>query len=208
MKTLVVANPKGGVGKSLVSILAIEWFTARGVALRVIDADQNENVQDWLDFCRQAGRAIPQSAEPELEIVDTAGLPNAVTSFLHRATVVLTPFRGLTPDVARLVKRWWFTELGDEERAKIHFIPNMMRLPVPTKDQVAAFEMIQQLLGEDGRVGQMLPGLTNREAVYGSLFNGSSENFFERPAEPRSSLANAQSEARSLFERVSSAINL
>ncbi|MCG8460461.1 MAG: hypothetical protein MI919_29620 [Holophagales bacterium] len=198
-RTLVFVNPKGGVGKSLGAILAIEYFTWKGRTLTVRDADDNHTTGDFLEECAAKGRAIPQSAAAEVAIVDTAGLPGAVAPFLDSAHLVAVPFKGLRPDVARLIQ--WYDELPDAHRRKMVLFPNMVRSPNPTQDHVIAFATVRQMLEEDGRAGAFLPGLSLREAVFGRLYNGSDTNFFEqRDGGP--SLVNARREASELLTEI------
>ena len=195
-RNLVFVNPKGGVGKSLGAILAIEYFTWKRRTLTVRDADDNHTTGDFLEECAAKGRPIPQSATPEVAIIDTAGLPGAVAPFLDSAHLVAVPFKGLRPDVARLIQ--WYDELPDGHRRKMVLFPNMVRSPNPTQDHVIAFATVRQMLEEDGREGAFLPGLALREAVFGRVYNGSGTNFFDsRDGGP--SLANAQRETRELF---------
>lgn len=208
MKTLLIANPKGGVGKSLVSILAVEWFLAHGFRVGVEDADQNQNTLDWMAFCKQKGREIGRETSPELMVIDTAGLSGALRPFMAKADLILTPFKGLTPDIARLIRRWWFSDLTEEDKAKLYFVPNMMRVTQPTKDQVIAYETLERLLQKEGKEGHLLPGLALREAIYGRVFNGSSTNFFQQNPAVNPSLRHAQEEAHALFSRVKDLLGL
>ena len=204
MKRLVLANPKGGVGKSLLTILAVEWFSYQdGLYLAVTDADDNRTVQGWLEFCAKKGRPILQYDDPDLEIIDTAGLPGTIQPFVADADVVLTPFQGLTPDVARLVR--WYRSLEHEHRARIYLVPNQVP-NILSRDHKQAFELVERLLDSYGHGGHLLPGLHRREAVYGRLYNGSAVNFFE--AGPNGSYANAQGEARALYRTVSQLLGL
>lgn len=197
-RTLVFVNPKGGVGKSLGAILAIEYFNHRGRSLTVRDADDNHTTGDFLDECAAKGRTIGQSASAELTIIDTAGLPGAVAPFLESADLVAVPFKGLRPDVARLIQ--WYDDLPDDHRAKMVLFPNMVRSPNPTQDHVIAFRTVRQMLEQDGYGDRFLPGLSLREAVFGRLYNGSQENFFDQSGNP--SLGNAQREALELFGHI------
>jgi len=178
VKRITIANPKGGVGKSLVTILLIEWFLHRGVGVSVRDADANQTVQTWLRLCEGAGRDIPLAEENVIvELIDTAGLADTLTPFLAHSDVVVTPYKPLTPDVTRLVR--WFQELAPEERAKVYTMPNMLRFPNPTRDEVAGCELVHQLLERSELPSKhRLPGLGYRPAAFGSVYNGSAENFF------------------------------
>lgn len=48
MKVIVVANPKGGVGKSTLSTNLAGYFAARGESVMLGDVDRQQSAHDWL----------------------------------------------------------------------------------------------------------------------------------------------------------------
>lgn len=48
MKVIVVANPKGGVGKSTLSTNLAGYFAARGESVMLGDVDRQQSARDWL----------------------------------------------------------------------------------------------------------------------------------------------------------------
>jgi len=195
-KTILVANPKGGVGKSLITILTIEFFLKNNIPLEIVDADDNRTVENWRQFCGQKGRRIQNGKKPQLRIIDSAGLPAAMQTFLQEATVILVPYKSFTPDIARLIG-WYRNDLPTDVRNKLCVFPNMLPY-IHTKDQRKGMETMRALLDVYGNLDRALPALAAREGVYGRLFNGHSENFFDRK-EKSQSFKNAQEEAAALF---------
>lgn len=49
MKVIVVANPKGGVGKSTLSTNLAGYFAARGESVMLGDVDRQQSARDWLN---------------------------------------------------------------------------------------------------------------------------------------------------------------
>lgn len=198
-KRILVHNPKGGVGKTVVVALAAEWFLHRGRTVDLVDADGNRSCQQWIENNLEEGREIASGRDAEIVIVDTKGVPGSAAPFLRGSDLILTPFQLYGYDVAEAIEM--FDTLPRAHRHKVGFIPNRVRAMGLTREQLDGFELIRRLLKEEG-VGRLLPGLVDRVAVYPDLFNGAKENFFERPAIGGTSIVNAQSEAADLCRRV------
>ncbi len=198
-KRILVHNPKGGVGKTVVVALAAEWLLHRGRTVNLIDADDNHSCGDWVQNNLEEGRRIITSHDPDVEIVDTKGAPGSAAPFVGRCDLLLTPFQCFGYDVAEAIEM--FDSLPAEVRCLVCFIPNRVRAMGLTREQGEGFDQIARLVREEG-AGRLLPGLADRVAVYPDLFNGSSVNFFERPAGGGTSIANAQREAADLFSQV------
>ena len=58
MPVVVIANPKGGVGKSTLSTQVAGYFASRGHAVMLGDADRQQSSRLWLSLRPQAARAI------------------------------------------------------------------------------------------------------------------------------------------------------
>jgi chromosome partitioning protein len=58
MPVVVVANPKGGVGKSTLSTNIAGYFAAQGHAVMVGDADRQQSSRLWLDLRPVAARPV------------------------------------------------------------------------------------------------------------------------------------------------------
>lgn len=196
---VVSASPKGGGGKSAVIRLAAEWCLHKGLTLRVVDTDENQDLRDWIHYCAKKGRVIEEADDPDVILIDTEGTSDASVPFLEDADLVLTPFKSNLADVKKLIR--WYKGLGDETRAKMFLIPNMIRLPSPTRNNVAMVNQVKGMLGVFELSDHMLPGLCHREHVYPAMEGGTAENFFSRKP-PSPSFAKAQTEARQLFEPI------
>ncbi|MCP3957417.1 MAG: ParA family protein [bacterium] len=204
-RRILVHNPKGGVGKTVVVALAAEWFLHRGRTVNLIDADGNHSCQEWVDNNREEGREISTPVDADVEIVDTKGVPGSAVPFLRGSDLILTPFQLYGYDVSEVIEM--FDALPAELRRRVGFIPNRVRAMGLTREQAEGFEQIESLIRQEG-VGRLLPGLVDRVAVYPDLFNGSPVNFFERPAESGKSVANAQQESAELFRQAERILGL
>ncbi len=204
-RRILVHNPKGGVGKTVVVALATEWFLHRGRTVNLIDADGNHSCQEWIDNNREEGREIVTPIEPEVEIVDTKGAPGSAVPFLRDTDLILTPFQLYGYDVSEVIEM--FDALPADYRRRVGLIPNRVRAMGLTREQSEGFEQVRSLIREQG-LGRLLPGLADRIAVYPDLFNGSPTNFFERGVEGGRSILNAQQEARELFVQVERLLGL
>ncbi len=198
-RQILVHNPKGGVGKTVVVALAAEWFLHRGRTVDLIDADGNRSCADWVQNNLDEGRRIVTTRDPEIVIVDTKGVPGSAAPFLRGSELILTPFQCFGYDVAEAIEM--FDALPAAYRGRVGFIPNRVRAMGLTREQIDGFEQIRRLLREEG-AGRLLPGLADRVAVYPDLFNGSRENFFDRRPGGGASIANAQRETAELFRQV------
>ena len=204
-RQILVHNPKGGVGKTVVVALAAEWFLHRGRKVDLIDADGNRSCADWVQNNLDEGRKIVTDHDPEIVIVDTKGVPGSAAPFLRGSQLILTPFQCFGYDVAEAIEM--FDSLPAAYRGRVGFIPNRVRAMGPTREQIEGFAQIRRLLREEG-AGRLLPGLADRVAVYPDLFNGSGENFFDRRANGGASIANAQRESAELFRQVEGLLEL
>ncbi len=204
-RQILVHNPKGGVGKTVVAALAAEWFVHRGRTINLIDADGNRSCEDWVANNLEEGRTIVTQRDPEIVIVDTKGVPGSAAPFLRGTELILTPFQCFGYDVAEAIEM--FDALPPAYRSRVGFIPNRVRAMGLTREQLEGFEQIRRLVREAG-AGWLLPGLADRVAVYPDLFNGSRENFFEQQPASGRSIANAQREAADLLRRVESLLGL
>jgi chromosome partitioning protein len=58
MPVIVVANPKGGVGKSTVATQIAGWYASRGHAVMLGDADRQQSARNWLAVRPESAAAI------------------------------------------------------------------------------------------------------------------------------------------------------
>ncbi len=173
-KRILIHNPKGGVGKTVLAALAAEWFLHRGRAVNLIDADGNHSSQEWVENNREEGREIVTPVDPDVEIIDTKGVPGSAVPFLQGCDLILTPFQLYGYDVSEVIEM--FFGLPAAFRRRVGFIPNRVRAMGLTREQGEGFDQIAGLIRQE-EAGRLLPGLADRVAVYPDLFNGSVVNF-------------------------------
>jgi cellulose biosynthesis protein BcsQ len=188
---LAVTGDKGGVGKSTIAALLAEWLLYNKYAIHIVDADPNQSTQTWIDKCREVGRVI-STRDANITIVDTAGTSgSSLTKYIRQADMILVPFKPHVADLEVIVG--WFLSLKEELQKRVFFIPNMLS---PTKEQRAGVEELKSVVSGEGR-GSVLPGLTERKAVYPPLLNGSKDNFFDSRLDK-----NTRAETSNLFTEV------
>jgi len=178
MKKIVVSGEKGGVGKSTFSCLLTEWLVHNQQAVSVIDADSNETTREWVSGCAEQGRQVSCDGPPEFEVIDTAGRAGSGLRFLNDANLILAPFQPQVADVSRVVS--WFVALHPRLQQKVAFIPNRLRAAAATTEQRAGIAEIEKLVSREREGRLILPGVTDRPAVYGPLLEGSRTCFFEQ----------------------------
>src|SRR3954452_15032996 len=119
-KIIVVASSKGGVGKTLVSMVLASRLAADELRVAAIDADPNGALADWRanvwdgpafaveaepDAARLAHRIPDLAAATDLLIVDTAGLGNqAAAAAIASADAVIVPMLASRADIAEATR--------------------------------------------------------------------------------------------------------
>jgi hypothetical protein len=68
--------------------------------------------------------------------------------------------------------------LDKERQQKVFFLPNRYQ---KTKEQQEGLNQLKDETRRDNEVGFILPPFSHRPALYGSVLNGSKENFFSKP---------------------------
>ncbi len=170
---IAVTGDKGGVGKSTIAALLAEWLLHQGRSVHVIDTDPNQSTQTWVDKCAGFGRTV-SFEDAAINIVDTAGTSgSSLTKYIRNADLILVPFKPHVADLEVVVG--WFLSLKESLQERVLFIPNMLS---NTKEQRTGVAEIEAVIKEETR-GHLLPGLSERKAVYPPLLNGSAKNFFD-----------------------------
>lgn len=170
---IAVTGDKGGVGKSTIAALLAEWLLHQGQAVHIIDTDPNQSTQTWVDKCVGFGRTI-STPDAAITIVDTAGTSgSSLTKYIRHADLILVPFKPHVADLEVVVG--WFLSLKEALQSRVLFVPNMLS---NTKEQRTGVAEVEATISEENR-GQLLPGLSERKAVYPPLLNGNAKNFFE-----------------------------
>jgi hypothetical protein len=107
-------------------------------------------------------------------IVDTAGTSGAsLNRYILQADVIVVPFQPHVADLETVLG--WFLSVNEDLQRRVVFVPNRL---TNTKEQRDGLEELRKILKETGR-GRLVPGLSNRPAVYPPMLNGRKENFFK-----------------------------
>ena len=192
---IAITGDKGGVGKSTLAALLAEWLLHQGRGVRIIDTDPNQSTQTWVDKCAGFGRTI-SSTDAAITIVDTAGTSgSSLTKYIRHADLILVPFKPHVADLEVVVG--WFLSLKESLQERVLFIPNMLS---NTKEQKTGVAEIAAVIKEETR-GQLLPGLSERKAVYPPLLNGNKVNFFDTNIDYKT-----QDETKALFTQITQLI--
>jgi chromosome partitioning protein len=106
MPVVVVANPKGGVGKSTISTNVAGYFASRGHAVMLGDADKQQSSRLWLGLRPPSARPItaweldddkvakPPKGTTHVVLDTPAGLEgDQLNSVLKRADKVIVPLQ-------------------------------------------------------------------------------------------------------------------
>ncbi len=177
---IVITGNKGGTGKTTIATLLAEYLTYQKKKVNLIDTDPNQALQSWINNCQEEGRLVSSRFPVDYQIIDTAGVSGGSETYLKRADLMLVPFIPHYVDLQVIIP--WYNSLPWKDKQKVYFLPNRYQ---KTKEQQ---EGLTQLLNETGRdmeVGVILPPLSHRPALYGSVLNGSKENFFtKKKSEP------------------------
>jgi len=171
MKTIVITSDKGGVGKSTLAALIIEWLNFNNILVDLVDADPIQTTRTWSDNCASDDRTV-LSKEPEYLIVDTAGTSGAGLSWLQKADIIIAPFQPHYADIKTVLD--WFHVINANIQKKVLFVPNRYQ---KTNEQKDGLLQVQKMIDTEN-VGSLLPFLSNRPAIYGVLLNGCDTNFF------------------------------
>lgn len=103
MRNFLIANPKGGCGKSTLSVHLASWFARCDEVVYLADMDRQQSSRQWLDLRPEAlpgirrwemeGEELPPPRDASIGIVDTpAGLPGKqLRKLLREADRVIVP---------------------------------------------------------------------------------------------------------------------
>lgn len=173
MKTIVITSDKGGVGKSTLAALIVEWLNFSNIPVNLVDADPIQTTRTWADNCAADGRIVLASQTiAEYLIVDTAGTSGSGLSWLQKADIIVAPFQPHYADIKTVLD--WFHSINKSLQQKTMFVPNRYQ---KTNEQKEGLLQVAKALDAEGS-GKLLPSISNRPAIYGSLLNGNSANFF------------------------------
>ena len=177
MKTIVITSDKGGVGKSTLAALIIEWLNFNNISVDLVDADPIQTTRTWSDNCASDGRIVLSKTAADYLIVDTAGTSGAGLNWLQKGDIIIAPFQPHYADIKTVLD--WFYVINPKLQKKVMFIPNRYQ---KTNEQKDGLLQVKKVLDTEN-AGTLLPFLSNRPAIYGSLLNGSNINFFRQYSE-------------------------
>jgi chromosome partitioning protein len=158
MRTLMVANPKGGCGKSTLAIHLASWFARCDEVVYLGDLDRQQSSRQWLESRSQSlprirhwalsnGEISPPPADCSLAILDTpAGLHGKplkkMLSEVDRVIVPVSPSR-----FDMLASRDFFEELAEMKavrKDKVGIAIVGMRVDLRTNSSQQLIEFLQE----------------------------------------------------------------
>lgn len=178
MKTITFANGKGGVGKSTLATLLIEYLNHKEIPVELTDTDPNQTTQTWANNCKGEGRVV-LSENAKVQVIDCAGTSGSALKWMKNSDLIVCPFKANFADLDLTIL--WFTEgLSERLKKKFVFVPNMLGR---AKEQKRGIKQLVEVVEEEG-VGAVLVdcALKARDAIYPDLFKGDPTNFFNWPA--------------------------
>lgn len=173
---IVITGNKGGTGKTTIAALLAEYLTYQKKKVNLIDTDPNQALQSWINNCQEEDRIVSSRFPVDYQIIDTAGVSGGSETYLKQADIMLIPFIPHYVDLQVIIP--WFNSLPKERKEKVFFLPNRYQ---KTKEQQEGLNQLKDETGRDKQKGIILPPLSSRPALYGSVLNGSKDNFFAKP---------------------------
>lgn len=173
MKTIAVTGDKGGVGKSTIAGLLVQWFKSKNYTVNILDADPNRTIYTWLEKCKNNNYEFCSTKEANLLVIDTAGTAgSSLIRYVKDADIIIIPFQPHIADLEIVIG--WFLSINESLQKRVVFIPNRKE---GTNEQKEGISQVSKIITEQQR-GVLLEGLSNRPAVYPTLLNALSENYF------------------------------
>jgi len=173
MKTIAVTGDKGGVGKSTIAGLLVQWFKNKNYTVNILDADPNRTIYTWLEKCKNNNYEFCSTKEANLLVIDTAGTAgSSLIRYVKDADIIIIPFQPHIADLEIVIG--WFLSVNESLQKRVVFIPNRKE---GTNEQKEGISQVSKIITEQRR-GVLLEGLSNRPAVYPTLLNALSENYF------------------------------
>jgi chromosome partitioning protein len=158
MKTVLIANPKGGSGKTTIATNLAGYFASRGESVLLDDMDRQRSATDWLarrpdvlptihGWSSRSGNKGPDKSSLDWAVVDTpAGLHGEkLTDALKRAAWVIVPVSPSAFDMAATTR--FLEDLRAEKtvsKAKIEVAMIGMRVDARTLAAAALRRFLDQ----------------------------------------------------------------
>lgn len=150
MPLIVVANPKGGVGKTTLSTNLAGWWASQGHAVMVGDADRQRSSEIWRSVRPEAARpvrgwevsasgGVRLPAGTTHAVIDTpAGLNGArLSTLLEKADAVIVPMQPSLFDIH--ATHDFVTELAERGAPRTAVVGMRVREGTLSAEQLAAF---------------------------------------------------------------------
>jgi len=202
--TLLLHNPKGGVGKSLLAILLAEYYSWRGFTVNLTDASGNPTARRFIEGSKALGRKGKFSAkDAQITIIDTKGIPSSAAPFYDEASLIIAPFKPNSDDALETLD--FYAELSPKHQRKVIFVANVLRALGNTNEQHNIIDGVREQAQKNG--GLLLFGLIDRPAIYPRIPLGLRDNFFEIEM-GEGSFTKAQDEAKKLFGDISEILDI
>lgn len=216
MPTIVIASPKGGAGKSTVTVILGTELARAGAHVTMLDCDPNGSLTLW------AGRGptpkgitlkgqISEGAivrtikacdeDGSIVLVDLEGVASRLVSrAISQADLVITPMRATTLDATIGVRALQL--IGEEEEALGRAIPHAVVFTMTRAIRSKQHTGIDRSLRDQG-VDVIEPCLMER-AAYSALFEfGGDLTTLPRQGNMEAAIENAGAFARAVFQRLS-----
>lgn len=171
---IVITGNKGGTGKTTIAALLTEYLNYQNKKVQLIDTDPNQALQAWINNCSQEKRLVSYRLPVDYQITDTAGVSGGYLTYIKQADIILVPFVPHYVDLQVIIP--WFQSLPKERQKRVYFLPNRYQ---KTKEQTEGLNQLNDTI-RDVKAGMVLSPLSQRPALYGSVLNGSKENFFNQ----------------------------
>jgi chromosome partitioning protein len=215
MPVITVASPKGGAGKSTVSVILGTELAYAGAAITILDCDPNRSITIWAERAplppritvradvgeSEIVRAIKQQdADGRIVIVDLEGVASRLVSrAISQADLVLTPMRATTLDATIGVRA--LALINEEEealgRSIRHAVVFTMTRAIKSKQHTA----IEASLKGQG-VDIVNPPLMER-AAFSALFEfGGDLRTLPTQGRMEPAAENASAFARAVYDRL------
>lgn len=221
MPVIVLASPKGGVGKSTCAVLLAIGFARMGAEVILIDADPNESLSQWVQFglpkgitalkdtsSRIASTIRESDGHGRVVIVDTEGIASqAVSRATAMADLVIVPMQPTTLDAA----------IGSRALALVRDEAEILRRPIRsavvlTKTGAIKTRIQRQLEADlaEAEVDLIEPPLANRTAfaelfTYGGDLEAMAARKINTGGNIDAAIANAQVFVEAVYDRLAKA---
>ncbi len=221
MPVIVMASPKGGVGKSTCAVLLASEFARMGVEVTVLDCDPNKSLSRWASHGMPAGVTLKSDigrseivsairkadGDGQIVIVDLEGVASQLVSrAISQADLVIVPMQPTALDAE--VGSEALALVREEEEALNRSIRHAVAL---TKTSAAMKSRVQKDLEQqlqDAGVDVIEPSLVSR-AAFAEIFayGGDLMAMMQDPdmltgGNIGKALENAQSFAEAVYERL------